>query len=39
MEIPNPSMLSVHLSLIIIEVPQENHLEQMIHKELVNNAS
>lgn len=39
MEIPNPSMLGVHLPLIIVEVPQENHLKQMIHKELINNAS
>jgi hypothetical protein len=38
MEIPNPSMLGVDLPFIIVEIPQENHLKQMIDKKLVNNA-
>lgn len=32
MEVPHPSVVGVNLSVIIIKVPEENHLQQMVDK-------
>jgi len=36
MEVPHPSVVGVNLSMIIIKVPEEYHLQQMVDKKLVN---
>lgn len=38
MEVPHPSMVGVNFSVIIIKVPEEDHLQQMVDKKLINNS-